>query len=675
MSHQHDLLSVALAAVVCVVGSLLTVLLSRRMLHAVGTQKLVQLALTSLIAGTTIWSTHFIAMTAFDPGVVHGYEPVLTTASLVLAIGGMMVSTYFLSYGALPFRAIIAGALFGLTVAAMHYLGMQAYLVPGIKEWHIGWVALSVVMGMGFGAAGFHRIVVFGPQENALWSGVLLVLSICSLHFVGMGGMSIQADSGIAVPERVIKDSTLSAMVVGISALILCLGFTSFSIVKHLESEARNQLDHVVHHDALTNLPNRIWLTQWLTDFDNRMRQDETQSLALLTLDINLFREINEVHGQITGDAVMRCIGQRFSDALFPHEIVVRADGDEFVAIKSDFRVERDVVAFGERLSAALSDVISVGDSQLHISAAIGIATTLQDGRNPTELLQKSHLAMARSKLIAGRPLCFFSYEEDMENRDKRLLVNDLYMALERGEFELEYQLQNEMETLRPVGTEALLRWNHPTRGRVPPGIFIPLAEETGLIRSIGAWVLETACAEAATWDRPLDIAVNVAPQQLAQPSFVELVTDVLARTGLDPHRLELEVTEDSIIHDQAHVLSVMHQLRQKKVRIAMDDFGTGYSSLATLQAFPFDKIKIDRGFISDVHVNRQRSAIVRATLLLGSALDIPILAEGVEEGAELDFLRAEGCSAAQGYYFGKPMGREALAKYVRDDDATEQSA
>lgn len=236
------------------------------------------------------------------------------------------------------------------------------------------------------------------------------------------------------------------------------------------------------------------------------------------------------------------------------------------------------------------------------------------------------------------------------------MLVQDLRHALERREFELYYQLQNDLVTLDPIGFEALIRWNHPDRGIVSPAEFIPIAEETGLIRDIGLRVMHTACNEAASWADHLSIAVNVAPQQLLQPSFVENVSDILIESGLSPHRLEIEITEASIIDDQAHTLTIMERLKSMGVRIAMDDFGTGYSSLSTLQAFPFDKIKIDRSFVQGVHENPQRAAIVRSTLILGQALNTPILAEGVEDQNELDFLRRENCTSVQGFYFGRPM-------------------
>ncbi|WVX51167.1 putative signaling protein [Roseobacter fucihabitans] len=337
-------------------------------------------------------------------------------------------------------------------------------------------------------------------------------------------------------------------------------------------------------------------------------------------------------------------------------EFVARSGGDEFVAIKKGFRRMEEVKAFAARLNTAFVEPIDLSVASVFIGGSIGIATTVEDGKDIDGLLQKSDMAMYRAKADPDRNISFFDVEIGQINRERLLLLQDLRRAIAREEFELVYQLQNDVTSRAPSGFEALLRWNHPKRGRVSPAEFIPLAEETGLIREIGLWVLRTACLEAASWQTPYSIAVNVAPQQLVQPSFLEHLSDVLMESRLDPALLELEVTEASIIDDQEYTLKVMSKIKEMGVCIAMDDFGTGYSSLATLQAFPFDKIKIDKSFIRDVHLNKQRAAIVRATLLLGEALEIPILAEGVEDEDELSFLNDEQCKFVQGFLFGQPM-------------------
>ncbi|WP_375699306.1 putative bifunctional diguanylate cyclase/phosphodiesterase [Pseudophaeobacter sp. TrK17] len=469
----------------------------------------------------------------------------------------------------------------------------------------------------------------------------------------------------------------MAMLIFGVTVIILLIAIASASIEVNLEGESRSQLEHAAQHDPLTSMPNRMWLARKMDDLATQLAEDETARVAMLTMDLNLFKEVNDLHGHAMGDAVLRRVAWRLSMQLGEGEYVARAGGDEFVAIQVGFRCIEEVLSFAKRLHAAIVEPIDLEEVSLRVGASIGIATTLEDGRDAAQLLHKSDVAMYRAKSETDRPICLFDEEMGRINRNKMQLVHDLRRALENDEFELVYQLQNRLETLAPEGFEVLLRWNHPTRGRVSPEEFIPVAEETGLVRDIGAWVLREACREAAQWDYPYSVAVNVAPQQLVQPSFLENVMDNLFETGLLPQRLELEITEASIIHDQAHTLKVMHKLKALGIRIAMDDFGTGYSSLSMLQTFPFDKIKIDRSFIQDVHKNPQRAAIVRSTLLLGDALDIPVLAEGVESEDELIFLREENCTSSQGYYFGLPMAREDMRRITCKpiDDEEENAA
>ncbi|WP_323778030.1 putative bifunctional diguanylate cyclase/phosphodiesterase [Leisingera sp.] len=671
---QHNYGLVAVAALVCVVGASLSVRLTSRLNGTSGRRRLVQLGLSSMIAGATIWSTHFIAMLAYEPGFETGYEPLVTGVSLLIAVLGVLIANSILAFGQRGYTASAAGAAFGLAVSAMHYTGMQAYLLPGAIEWAPEYLAASVLAGTGLAACGY-RFIVRSNRNRRNWiiASALLVCAICAMHFTGMSAIEVRLSPLIQVPQKVISDTTMGMLIFGVMGLILLVGFASASIETNLESEARDQLAHAALHDPLTSMPNRMWLTQYLTGLHQRLQADKTERAAILTIDLNLFKEVNDLHGHAVGDKVLQAVAGRLTSQQGPNEHIARVGGDEFVAVKQGFRRIEQVLAFAERLHASIIDPIDLDHISVRVGAAIGVATSLTDGRDPRDLLHKSDLAMYRAKSEPGASICRFSEEMDRQSRDKLQLVHDLRQAGAGGQFELAYQLQNDLNTLDPLGFEVLLRWNHPTRGRVSPAEFIPIAEETGLIREIGHWVLRAACTEAASWPHPYQVAVNVAPQQLVQPSFVEDVMDILLETGLSPERLELEITESSIIDDQAHTLKVMHQLKSYGVRIAMDDFGTGYSSLATLQTFPFDKIKIDRSFVRGVHKNEQSAAIVRSTLLLGAALKIPVLAEGVEEEDELIFLQEEKCTSVQGFYFGRPMSQSEMRLIAWQDlDATQ---
>ncbi|AUQ52810.1 bifunctional diguanylate cyclase/phosphodiesterase [Phaeobacter inhibens] len=677
ITQEHSLGLVAVAALVCVIGSCLSVLMTQRLGRTAGTRKLVQLALTSLISGGTVWTTHFIAMLAFDPGYAHGYDPLLTGVSLAAAVVGMLMTNGVYAFAhSTNYRVAASGAMFGLSVSTMHYLGMSGYLLPGEIVWQTTPLISSILLGAVLGVATYEYLTRYVTGRHWIVAVVLMTLTICTMHFTGMSAITVQLSPLYSVPPEVISDATLGLFVLGTMAIILMIGFAALSIETNMESEARNQLQHAALHDPLTGLPNRMALTRKMASLTELLERDETERVAVLTLDLNLFKEINDLYGHSAGDSVLTTVANRLNSVLEKDEFIARVGGDEFVALKQGFRRVDQVLAFAERLHALTVEPVDFDNTSAIIGVAIGVATSLEDGRDIRDLLHKSDVAMYRAKADADRHIYLFNAQMEKHNRARLELVSDLRQACIAGDqFELAYQLQNDLSSLAPVGFEVLLRWNHPTKGRVSPDTFIPIAEETGLIREIGLWVLRTACQEASSWPGDFNIAVNVAPQQLMQPSFVEHVSDILLETGLPAERLELEITEASIIDDQVHTLKVMQQLKTMGLRIAMDDFGTGYSSLAMLQTFPFDKIKIDQSFVQNVHIDAQRAAIVRSTLLLGAALNIPVLAEGVEVEDELQFLRMENCSSVQGFYFGKPMTRDEMREVVQANQPKKKTA
>jgi len=658
-AHTHGLLILAVA--ICMSGAALTVLLVRRMIQSTGLRTLCLWVLSSLIGGTTIWSTHFMSMLSYDPGVPHGYERGLTLLSLGIAALGMLATHATVLAQRWPARPYIAGALFGGTVSAMHYLGMAAYVVPGTFVWATDRVLLSIAAGAILGALAYHRILY--PVTRYCWMGgtLAMICAICTMHFTGMSAFTILPEPLAAVPAETVSDRTFGVLVASVTGALFFVGYASYNIETSVEREANRRLSHAASHDSLTGLPNRLNLMRIMAETTGRLKADPSYKAAVVSIDIDFFGQVNGRHGHATGDAVLIHIAKRLTETVQRHEHIARTGGDEFIAIKHGFRRTEEVTAFASRLHAALIDPITLDDTEITLNASIGHANSVDDGPDLDALIVKSEQAMTGAQGAVDFKIHAYNAETNRQSIERSHLIEDLRHAARRNQFELVYQLQNDLETLEPVGFESLLRWIHPEKGRMSPDVFIPLAEETGLIRDIGLWVLRTACAQAVHWNRPYSVAVNVAPQQLIQPSFIETVEEILEDTGLPPDRLELEITEASMIDDHDHTLKVMHRLKDMGIRIAMDDFGTGYSSLSTLQAFPFDKIKIDRSFIQDVHVNLQRAAIVRSTLLLGAALDIPVLAEGVETWEELAFLQAENCASVQGYYFGEPLALDEV--------------
>ena len=433
-------------------------------------------------------------------------------------------------------------------------------------------------------------------------------------------------------------------------------------ITERLRSDER--ISFIAKHDPLTGLPNRIQFSEYLSE-EIIVAQRTGTHLAVVGIDLDKFKEINDQHGHSAGDAVLVQLADRMTGALEGEELVARFGGDEFAAIKR-FEDMSQLHEFINRLESCLTGQICVQGFGVKTAASLGIALYPQDADAVESLVANADMAMYRAKQSLVQRVCFYEVAMDEVARGRRNLANDLWAATDNGEMHLHYQIQKSVATGMTTGYEVLLRWRHPGRGNIPPMDFIPLAEECGAILPLGEWVLREACKEASKWDPAYRIAVNLSPVQLGHADMAAVVLKVLLETGLDPRRLEIEITESSIITDKDRALHTLRQIKNLGVSIAIDDFGTGYSSLETLRAFPFDKIKLDKSFMSEVETSPQAKAIVRAILSLGRSLEVPVLAEGVETQAQLDILFEEKCDEAQGYLLGRPMPLGEIFQTIR---------
>jgi diguanylate cyclase (GGDEF)-like protein/PAS domain S-box-containing protein len=424
---------------------------------------------------------------------------------------------------------------------------------------------------------------------------------------------------------------------------------------------AEQRIAHMAHSDPLTDLPNRAAFNQHLGE-TLRLAQAENGRFAILCMDLDGFKGINDIYGHSVGDALLCQIADRLR-AVAESCFVARLGGDEFTLIATDFD-EAGLAALTERLRAAFIKDFDVGEHRLPQALSIGVAVYPTDGADTKTLMNNADAALYRAKAEGPGSVEFFKAEMATRLHERAALQADLKRAIEHNELRLHYQPQVDM-TGEVKGFEALTRWHCSKRGMVPPSEFIPLAEESSLILSLGEWVLREACREAASWERPLSIAVNVSPIQFRHGDLQRLIHSILLETGLAAHRLELEITEGVLIDDFTRAIAMLRRIKAMGVRIAMDDFGTGYSSLSYLQKFPFDKIKIDRSFISDIGTNQHSVAIVHAVIGMGRSLKIPIIAEGVETKAQHDFLAKEGCNEVQGYLTGKPLDISGYAEVV----------
>lgn len=435
--------------------------------------------------------------------------------------------------------------------------------------------------------------------------------------------------------------------------------------------QAEAQIVHLAHHDTLTGLPNRAAFN---TQLAASLEQAEAAggTVAIMCIDLDRFKEINDVYGHAAGDALLKEVTQRLQIAA-GGTFLARLGGDEFIIIATEGEQPAAAEKMTEALLAAVAKDVNIDGHSLVTGISIGVAIYPTDGADATSLLNNADAALYRAKGEGRGTVRFFEPEMDTLLRERRVLQQDLRSAIPNGELSLHYQplTQSGGEI---SGFEALARWHHPTRGMVPPSTFIPIAEESSLVISMGEWILREACREAASWPRPLNIAVNLSPVQFRHGDLAALIHTTLLETGLSPGRLEVEITESVLIGDFSRAVAILRRIKALGVRISMDDFGTGYSSLSYLQSFPFDKIKIDRAFIADVERNSQSASIVRAVIGLGRGLHVPVVAEGVETREQLAFLIDEACDEMQGYLLGRPspidvyaetIGRPAMAAVI----------
>ena len=782
LRDQHDYRLVLLAVLICALATYTAFHIYSSARQSQGSKRLGWIFLTGVATGAGIWSTHFVAMLAFKTGLPAAYDPVLTLASLLIAIGVTAIGFLIAVQGNSRWQPALGGMVIGAGIASMHYTGMRAFTTTGTVDWDPTLVIASIVLGVVFGAAALVNFHSSPRRWAAASSAGLLTVAICSLHFTAMGAAIITPDPRIVVYPSFIDNSIMALAVAGVSLLVILAALAAALIDRQTVKEsvvrlheladaaaegiivakdgeiinvnqrvtelsersaeqllgkrvfgdllaatrhaacavddrrietlmvtasggavpveviwkpyksgmranevyairdlqerrrAEETIRHLAQYDPLTGLANRATLRRRL---DNVVREAEAESeaFAVLCIDLDRFKEVNDLYGHGAGDQVLRMSADRMSQALERGEFIGRVGGDEFVIVQNEGQQPASAAALAARLIEAFERPFAIDGTVTDIGASIGIALYPYNGHMAEHLLANADMALYRAKNTGRGGACFFEPEMDMAVRRRRRLAQELRVALEQNEFEVYYQAQVKIPSAEILGFEALLRWHHPEHGLVLPAEFIPIAEETGLIVPIGEWVLKMACQEAASWPRPYKVSVNLSPRQFQQGDLPAVVHRILVETGLSPARLELEITETTLFDDLQRALDALRRLRALGVSIAMDDFGTGYSSLSSLQAFPFNKIKIDRQFVEHLEERNQAAMIVRSVLGLGKSLEIPVLAEGVETTQQLEFLHSVACEEVQGYYFGRPASAEEIRKVVVSGYAQPQSA
>lgn len=659
IAQDHDWRLVVLALLVCLFGSAAAVQLFGRIGTSVGPSRTGWIGLTAVATGTMVWATHFVAMMAFQTEAPVLLDPTLTLASLLVAIV-LAAPALALAAGRGKLAGAIGGAGIGLAIVFMHYLGMSAYRIDGVVTWRWGYVAASVLLSSGLSAAAFH--VLTGDRAHRRAEAIaLLSLAVAALHFTGMAAMEITV---LRLGEGLSNNAEIALAITTTVGSLIILGCAAVSalIDGHTQGESYRRLRRMALHDGLTDLPNRMSFTE---ELERRfLIKGGYPNMAVAMLDLSRFKVVNDTYGHQAGDQLLMALAARLSVLLKPGECIARLGGDEFAAVVS-FHKRADLDDFLSRVRDAFEQPFVFDRFTAAVGANIGIAMAEHDGFSPDELLGKADLAMYRAKSARSPEPCFYDAQMDDAVRARRELIADLREAVLTEAFELHYQVQASFRTGTVSGYEALVRWNHPTRGMISPATFIPLAEQSGEIVPLSIWILRRACFEAALWTERHPIAVNLSPKHLADPRLIDTVRDALADSGLAPERLVLELTESAIIDDRRVALEQLRALKAMGVAIALDDFGAGYSSLDVLRSFSFDCIKLDASFVAEIERDEQAVAILRSVTTLGTTLNMPVLAEGIEQPAQLAIVAREGCAAAQGYLIGRPARRLVNADQV----------
>lgn len=638
--------------------------------------------------GIGIWSMHFIGMLAFVLPINLGYDLLMTVCSLLIAMLSSGFALWVVSQPELPLRQLALGALLmGAGISCMHYLGMAALrMQPGI-DYDPGLFGLSLLIAVGASAAALW--IAFHLRQNTphiflarCAAAVVMGFAIVGMHYTGMAAANFADNSFCGAYAFGLQTDGLDKLVLVTTLAVLTIALLTSILDARLEartailanslSEANRELTHLALHDTLTSLPNRVLLSDRIDQAINTA-QGNSSAFALMFMDLDGFKPVNDAFGHHIGDQLLRDVALRLRSNLHRHDTLARIGGDEFVLLMELSDVD-EAVTVASRLVNVVAQPFEVSGHILQVSVSVGICLYPGNGEDQHELLMNADAAMYHAKANGKNGYSFFEASMNTDARNQLQLIQELRVATTAGQFCLHYQPKFDAISGMAVGAEALLRWNHPERGLLSPDKFIGLAEKTGLIIPIGEWVLDEACQQMSQWVAQgyghWRMAVNLSALQFCHAGLVDIVRDTLARHGLPANCLTLEITETTAMSDADASMAVLNQLSQMGVDLSIDDFGTGYSSLMYLKRLPANEIKIDRGFVRDLEHDSDDAAIVSAIVALGQALDLRIVAEGVETDMQQNFLTSLGCDSLQGYLLGHPQPAE---RFMQDIHGSEQ--
>lgn len=674
VSASYSPALVLISLCVAILASYTALDLSGRIATARGRAVYLWIAGGALAMGFGVWSMHFIGMLALELPLALGYDLGLTLWSLLVAILSCGFALWLVSQPRLPALQLLFGALImGAGISAMHYSGMAALrMQPGI-DYDPALFGLSLVIAVGASAAALSiafRLRRQTPYVRLMRGGaaVIMGLAIVGMHYTGMAAANFPIGSFCGAAIDGLSGNGLDNLVLVSSLAVLVIALLTSIFDARLDARtaaladsltlANEELTQLALHDTLTGLPNRILLADRIGQAMSKVAE-QGGCFSLMFIDLDGFKPVNDAFGHHLGDRLLREVALRLREQLRSQDTLARIGGDEFVLLVRLLEPD-DAPQVAARQVGLLSRAFRVDEHELLISASVGIALYPGNGLTAEELLMNADAAMYHAKGAGKNGYSFFDASMNTNARKQLQLLQDLRQALELQQFRLHYQPKFDASNSRPVGAEALLRWEHPQQGLLLPENFIDLAEKTGLIIPIGDWVLNEACRQMRIWfDQGYShwrIAVNLSALQFCYSGLVDSVVAALERHRLPANSLTLEITETTAMSDADASMVVLQRLSQMGVDLSIDDFGTGYSSLMYLKRLPANELKIDRGFVRDLEHDSDDAAIVSAIVALGQALGLRIVAEGVETDTQQSFLTTLGCDALQGFLLGEPL-------------------
>jgi diguanylate cyclase (GGDEF)-like protein len=686
MQHSYSTWLVVLSMAVAIVVSYTALNLSSRVSLHRGRVATAWLIGGAIAMGIGVWSMHFIGMLALHLPIPLTYSIPMTLASLAIAVFTAALALNLVRGSSVSIGRLSLGALLmGAGIALMHYTGVWSIRMQPAPTHDpaLTIVSIAIAFFASFAALWLTHKLRRGNSRQTILArtaaAVVMGLGISGMHYTAM--LAARFDANAQSLPGVRLDNpwfaiALSVFVLAVMALtLLTVIYDSYLLrqVRDRDDEiarAHERMRHVETHDSLTGLPNRVALQRATQTAIEEARRDQGQ-FAIMVVNVDRLKAINDSLGHHAGDHLLREIARRLHGVLRRGDVLARLAGDEFTILSKEVRSARDIELMASEVLDTMRQPFRIGPANTHVSVSIGISMYPLDGDSFDLLLRRAAAAMRYTKDTVRGGYRFYCAEMSSFSDDRLALETDLRRAMEANELVLYYQPKVDIPTGRVRSAEALIRWHHPVHGVISPSIFIPVAEESGLIVPLGEWALRQACRQLRAWldagMSPIRIAVNMSAKQFKHDNLVNVVKSALEEARLQPGYLELELTESAVMHNPEQSAATLQMLSTMGVHISIDDFGTGYSSLSHLRRFPLDKLKIDRSFIRELMGNADDVAIVRAIISMAHSLRLRVVAEGVEKSEQLDFLRQIGCDQYQGHYCSPAVPADDFARLLRN--------